>query len=285
MPLLYKLKYFIVGSRLRSVSFEMDLSRLKGPTEWICFGFAACCALALAGCGASPPEASAEAEVRIFARADPWQPSASTEAAVLADRILRRESDDLLLDASRRRELGREIGRVLARIRDAYPAMAEISAREDHKLGTLLLGLEPKLLEAVSGLLDDERGSVPLRTARAEFDALNAKLGLWAVRPFFSTGVVAMYFDEPLNIDAARRAYQAMECVSYAEPDVLLGDGSDIEATKSRGTWHVIFRRAWGDCPSGCMYEERSFFTVDDDGVERIEPSRAKDMAGFDTVK
>ena len=146
------------------------------------------------------------------------------------------------------------------------------------RLGGAIWGIP---VETVSGQLDGERRSVTLRTGHAEFDALNAKLGLWAVRPFSSAGVAAMYFRERLNIDAARRAYLAMEGVTYVELDALLGDGSGIEATKSQGIWYVVFRKAWGDCPAGCIYEDVSFFTVDDSGVERIEPTRAKSMAGF----
>ena len=119
------------------------------------------------------------------------------------------------------------------------------------------------------------------RTGYAEFDALNARLGLWAVQPYSSIGVVAMYFDERLNVDAAARLYLTLEGVEYAEPDARLGDGSDIEASKSYGNWHVIVRRAWGDCPSGCLHKEMSFFTVDNSEVERIETSRAMDMAAF----
>ena len=267
--------------RSKSVPFERDLSPRKGPIAAICLGFAACCALVLAGCGGAPLEASGGAGVSIVVRADSGEPPAAAEAAILAGRLLRRESDALLLDASRRRELIREIERILARIRDAYPAMAEISVREAHEPGMLLLGLRPDLFESVSRLLDGESGSIPPRTGHAEFDALNAKLGPWAARPFPSTGVVAMHFDERLNVDAARMAYLTVEGVEYAEPNARLGDGSDIEASKSNGTWHVVVRKAWGDCPAGCMHEELSFFTVESGEVERIEPSRAMDMAAF----
>ena len=268
--------------RSKSVPFEKDPSPRKGPSGAICLWFAPFCALILTGCGVSPnQEASGAVSAPSVVRTDPRESPAAREAAVLADRILRRENDDFLLDARRRRRLFREIERVLARIRDAYPAMAEISVREAHRPGMLLLGLEPDLFEVVFRLFHDARGSAAPRTGHAEFDALNAKLGLRAIRSFSSTGVVAMYFDERVNIDAARRAYRMMEGVRYAEPDARLGDGSDIEAAKSHETWHVVVRNAWGDCPAGCLYEEMSFFTVESDGVERIEPSRAKDMARF----
>ena len=266
----------------KSVTFEKKPLPRKGPRGAICVWFALFCALILTGCGVSPKqEAWGGVGAPSVVRTDPRKSPAAREAAVLADRILRRENDDLLPDAGRRRGLIREIERALARIRDAYPATADISVREAHRPGMLLLGLEPDLFEAASRLFHDARGSVVPRTGHAEFDALNAKLGLRAVRPFPFTGVAAMYFDERVKIDAARKAYEMMEGVRYAEPDARLGDGSDIEASKSNETWHVVVRKAWGDCPAGCLYEEMSFFTVESDGVERIEPSRAKDMVGF----
>ena len=36
-------------------------------------------------------------------------------------------------------------------------------------------------------------------------------------------------------------------------------DGSDIAMHKTSGNWHVVMRKAWGDCPSGCIHEETHF--------------------------
>ena len=265
--------------RSNGFAFDRDPSPRKGLIASIWIGFAACCTLILAGCGLLPLEASAGAGAPIVVRADSGVLAAAAEASILADRLLRRESDALLLDESRRGKLTIEITRVLERLRDAYPSMARISVRETHERGVLLLGLRSDLFEAVANLPDGESGAA--RTEHAEFDALNARLGLWAVRPFSSVGVVTMYFDERLNVDAAARAYLMLEGVEYAEPNARPGDGSDIEASKSYGNWHVIVRKAWGDCPSGCMHEEMFFFTVDEGEVERIEPSRAIDMVAF----
>ena len=137
---------------------------------------AACCVLALAGCSDSINPGAP-----VVVPSDTWQPPTLTEAAVLADRILRREDDSLLLDAAERRELAREIAPVLSRIRDAYPAVADINVRSPYAFGELLLTLEPWLFEAVSSLLDDQTGPVVLRTGHVEFDALNERLGLSVV--------------------------------------------------------------------------------------------------------
>lgn len=73
-----------------------------------------------------------------------------------------------------------------------------------------------------------------------------------------------------------------VEGVEWAEVNsVLLDDAPDIDAVKSQGIWHVAVRRAWGDCPAGCIFQEIFFFTVKGSDVERIERAQAMDMIQF----
>ena len=185
----------------------------------------ACGALVLAGCGAIPnPEASDGAAESLVIRVDSRQPPTPTEAAVLAHRILQRESSELLVDAGKRRAFAREIEPVLSRIRDAHPAMADITVRQTHALGELVVALEPDMSEAVSGLFDDATtGSVTLHTGHVEFDALNARLGLSAVELFSSFNSGVFYFNEHLNVYAASRAYSMMRGIEFAEPNMFQG--------------------------------------------------------------
>lgn len=162
---------------------------IRGAVNFV--GSVVCCALTLAGCGAFGA-AGAPVVVRVDSQSRPTPPT-PTEAVVLAHRILQRESDDLLVDTGQRRELAREIDLVLSRIRETYPAMADLTVRQNG----------------------------------------------------------------------------------------FLGDGPDIDAVKSQGTWHVAVRRAWGDCPSGCIFQEIFFFTVKGSEVERIERAQAMDMIQF----
>ena len=205
------------------------------------------CALVLLGSvSAATPAVSAQADDAVALRATPWE-AAAAEARILADRILRRESGDLLLDGERQRALGHEITRTLALIRQRHPAMAAIAVRREHRRATLLLGLKGALREAVAGTWHDGNASALPPTGHAAFDALNARLGLRAARSHAALGSVALHLDERANIDAARWAYLAIDGVTYAEPDALLVDGPDIEAAKVRDTWHVVFRKAWGE--------------------------------------
>ena len=50
---------------------------------------------------------------------------------------------------------------------------------------------------------------------------------------------------------------------------VALGDGSDIEAAWVDGAWYLVFREAWGDCPSGCLYWALHYFIEREGEVER----------------
>ena len=162
--------------------------------------------------------------------------------------------------------------------------MAAIAVRREHRRATLLLGLKGALREAVAGTWHDGNASALPPTGHAAFDALNATLGLRAARSHAALGSVALHLDERANIDAARWAYRAIDGVAYAEPDALLVDGPDIEAAKVRDTWHVVFRKAWGDCPAGCIFRVLSFFTVAGERVERIAPARARAMDPFATL-
>lgn len=238
-------------------------------------GSVACCTLTLAGCGGF-----GAAGAPVVVRVDPPARSTPTGAVVLAHRILQRESNALLSDAGQRRELAREIDRVLSRIRETYPTMADMTVRQNYEFGVLLLTLDPDLFGAVRVLLP-ERGQVALHTGHEAFDALNARLGLSAVKLFIHGNDGVFYFDESLNVGEAIRAYEMVEGVESASADSFFGDGPDIDAVKSQGIWHVAVRRAWGDCPAGCMFQEIFFFTVTGSDVERIAHAQAMDMIRF----
>ena len=204
-------------------------------------------------------------------------PDTVSDARVLADRMLRRQSSGLLLDPERRDALGHEIGHVLGQLRAAYPKTWEVSARVEHRPGMLLVGLKPALL-ATLVLAQRENDTL---TGNAEFDALNERLGLSDVQVFRRMGVAALHFAKYVNLEAASRAYRKIPGVTFAEPDAQLGDGPDIEAVKVQETWHVVVRKAWGDCASGCIHEELSFYTVEHDKARRVEAQQALQEAAF----
>ena len=245
---------------------------------------AACCVLALAGCSDSRgPEAADESGTPTVMPSEPSEPPIPREAVILAHQILQDEDDALLVDMARRDELAREIGNTLSRIREAYPEVADITARERYVFGVLLIGLEPELFAIVSALLEDQAGpAMLLHTGYAEVDSLNEQLGLSEIAQVFPTSrIVTLYFNDYLNVPAAAAAYAMLEGIEFAEPNAYVGDGSDIHATKSEEDWYVFVRHAWGDCPAGCINEELYFFIVNDAEVERIDHAPAMERAEF----
>lgn len=254
----------------------------KRPFAVIWVRFAVVCIVLLAVWSVSPSTQAWGADTAPFlVRIDIRKTRKSPESTVLAHRILARESKDLLVDEKRRSELAREIKGVLKRLRYAHPEIEKISARAAHLPGVLLLSVKPRLFRDVSRSLTHLKDPAKLRTGYPAFDALNAKLGLRAARAYRHTGVLVMRLSGRLNIEAARRAYLKIAGVEHAEPDAHLGDGPDVEAAKSGGVWHVVVRKAWGDCPAGCIYKKLFFFTVKDGNVVRIEPARAMESPDF----
>lgn len=255
----------------------------KNRIALIFIRLAACCVLALAGCSDSRgPEAADESETPTVMPSEPSETPIPREAVILAHQILQDEDGALLVDMARQDELAREIDDILSRIREAYPEVAGITARERYVSGVLLIGLEPELFAIVSALLEDQAESVMLHTGYAEFDSLNEQLGLSEIVQVFPTSkIVTLYFNKYLNVPAAAAAYATLEGVEFAEPDAYVGDGSDIDAAQSAGRWYVVVRRAWGDCPAGCTNEELYFFIVNDAEVERIDHAPAMERAEF----
>ena len=227
-----------------------------------------------------PMASAAESSEALAAEASAGRrASASSDALVLARRIHLGETSQLLFDEQRLDELAGEIDQVLMRIRSLHPRTSELAARVRYRPATLILTVEGDLLDAIARPWDGS-GEVPL-TGVPEFDELNARLGLHAFEPMPLFASVIMHLSERANLHAARQAYLAVDGVVGVELDAYLGDGPDIAVTRQSGRWFVMIRNAWGDCPSGCLHSETSFFVVNRDHVERLDRERAEDMAEF----
>ena len=216
---------------------------------------------------------------------------ASTEADILARRILQQRGQfrwllqpgsDFGWDPQMARALAHEIERVLSRIREAHPVMKDVTVRERFDPWSLILGLEPDLYGKVSraaSRLSVE--PVPFHTGHEPFDTLNTESGLAAMELFSFMSSAVFHFNKPIHPFISSLEYSSVEGVEYAEPNSQLGDGPDVEVSRSQGTWYAVFRRAWGDCPAGCIESELFFFIVEEDEVERIESVQAMDMPMF----
>ncbi len=207
---------------------------------------------------------------------------ARSDAEILADIILARETEDFFFDIPRRNQLVGEIEGVLSLIRAAYPLMNGIHAREGSEPGMLWIRLERDFYEILKEMLQDKQGSFRFETGNAEFDALNAKLGVQNVRWGGDTfKSVFLYFDQRVNLRVAIEAYSMVEGVGEVWRNPSVGDRPDIKAFKQGATWYVIFRNGWGDCPAGCIYEESFCFTVTGTDVATIPTAQAQTMPPF----
>ena len=208
-----------------------------------------------------------------------------SEAEILADRILERETADFFFDIPRRNQLIGEIEGVLSLIRAAYPPMSQIHAREWSEPGILWIRLERDFSEILKELFQDKEGQIRFETGNAEFDALNAKLGVQKViRDGDTFTNLFLYFDRGVNLRTASEAYSKVEGVRGGlgiSPD---GDSPDINAFKQGEAWYVIFKHGWGDCPEGCLYYEFFCFTVTGTAVELIPTAQAQTMPPFQVL-
>ncbi len=235
---------------------------------------ATCCALGLGWSWDLPspvgPAASAQPDVR---------DATSRDAGALALRILQFEDSDLLADGLHPDRLECEIENVLGLIRDRHPAMAGITVRPP--VAGILLRIEGSLRDGIAeGWAGMGAGSV-FPTGNAEFDDLSAGLGVQTTEFWPALDTIVLHFAELADPRAAMEAYLAIAGVADAELDRLLTDGSDIALSTRDGFWNVVMRNAWGDCPAGCMHDERHFFTVTNGHVDRLDEEAALDMPEF----
>ena len=132
----------------------------------------------------------------------------------------------------------------------------------------------------------EERGALaPFCTGHAGFDALSRAVGLRAIATFSHLpDMFVMDFDSDLDVPGVAAQYESLDRVITASPDAPTGDSPGIQVSRSNGEWFLVFREAWGDCPSGCMYSELHFFVADERRVARIHHEKASRMEGFSDI-
>ena len=235
---------------------------------------ALCCLSLFAGtiaCTNFASVASDDTRLSVEVLSSPLEFLEQSESAVLADRILTNQSDTLLFDIEKRNLLISEIEQVLKLVRETHPATAEISATESHQPATIRIGLTAELLESVWEAIGGGNRYIKLHTGNEEFDALNSRLGVHAILPYKLFDSVYLYFKFPVNLLQAQIEYAMIAGVENVGLDSRLGDYSDIGMVKFDNEWFIAFRKAWGDCPSGCLYEELMFFRVREGEAKQIK--------------
>ena len=72
--------------------------------------------------------------------------------------------------------------------------------------------------------------------------------------------VVILHFKGRLHPLRLAEIYRGLPGVMYTEPNGLIGDGPNIHLNQTGNGITYLFRDAWGDCPSGCIYSEYWYF-------------------------
>ncbi len=213
---------------------------------------------------------------------DDWMPPPVSDAEALALRILRREGGG----SQSAGVLRGEIAGALSAIRGRYPVTANVAAHEVYaNRKGVILALDRKMLALLSHVVGSGPGPFTLHTGHAQFDDLNAQVGVRAVGLFPSLNAVVFHFDPTVDLEHVAEKYSALDEVHSVEFDALLFDGPDIEVSRSDGNWYFVFRDAWGDCPSGCINVDLYFFVVQDGNITRIDPASAEDIPEFAEIR
>ena len=226
----------------------------------------------------SIPNDAASEVIRVYSSPN----STPTDATILAHRLLEREMTGSVIDPEQQRTLSREIESILSRVQNKYPELSKLSAWEHYGSKQIIVKLKPELLEIIVRILGEgtnERKT--LHTGYVEFDALNAQLGLSAIKLFPSIHTAIFYFSNSLKVNWASVKYSLSDGVEFAHPDYRSGEDSDIELQNLQRVWYVVFRHAWGDCPAGCIHTEFYFFEVNGAEIERVERNQAMNKSEF----
>lgn len=159
------------------------------------------------------------------------------------------------------------IAQALVTIRARIPELAEITVRPPARLDRLVLGVRTQTREALEGALGGElpgRGEpLPESALPPDLHALNQELGAEEITCSMGCRMLRLTFEGPRDVLAAAERYAGLSSLRYAEPDRTIGDGSTVKLEQGEDTWTFTFRRAWGDCPSGCIHEALRTITWD----------------------
>ncbi len=147
----------------------------------------------------------------------------------------------------------------VSEMRALEPAIADIGYRSTYVPNTLGLMVSGDTLNSM------EHGDY------TAWDCLNSAFRVTDIDYSWSSlttdQFVYLHFEgvyEPLQLG---ELYGALPEILGAEPDYWIGDGSTICLTTDADTWHYVFDRGGGDCPSGCTEHEYYYFVSEADGA------------------
>jgi hypothetical protein len=169
-------------------------------------------------------------------------------------------SDKLVAPENLYRTVLNHLTVIRAEYGDSIPQLKEITLRPNWVIGELLIMLTLEAREEV------RRGEYH------DLDFLNAhlKLAQMDTSSLGFVGYVRLIFEARLHPVHLMDLYNPVASIRYAQPNYWYGDRSNIYTSFSETGITYLFREAWGDCPSGCIYERFWCFEATHSGISYI---------------
>jgi hypothetical protein len=149
-----------------------------------------------------------------------------------------------------------QISQDLDAIHTAFPGWVDgvdgIQVRPDWFPGVIVVQMTPQAWADYEGGVFEE------------FNALNAQYGPVTISPIALNYTLQLEFAALYHPVVLASIYAQTAGIIYAGPNSLGGDGSDITSSQ---VGRYLFKRGWGDCPSGCTYKHFWDFQVTNGNV------------------
>lgn len=150
-------------------------------------------------------------------------------------------------------DLYSQIEDALTDIRTQYPDMRLIAHLPPWHAGKLTVGLTPDAwADIVAGTYSG-------------FDTLDEQYRPTSITRIDALQLLLLEFGQRYNPEALTPMYEALDGVSFAGPDGVVGDGSTVRVALDTATYS--FDLKWGGCVSGCIYTYTWEYAIANDGT------------------
>jgi len=150
---------------------------------------------------------------------------------------------------------------IRAEFRDEYPFVDSLWFQPPWRPGAITIGFRESVCWEI------EEGSYH------EWDELNVTFGLAETRIFswpWEGCTVVLRFETMLHPGRLSDFYRPLRGVSYVSPGGAVGDWQNVYPWEAQGIRTYLFRKAWGDCPCGCIYNEYVYFRAMPSGPDLV---------------
>jgi hypothetical protein len=136
----------------------------------------------------------------------------------------------------------------------------------------------------ISIRFDDKTAGLVASGQYKEWDNLNSMFYIKDINlDLIDYGLAFLeFYKKSIHPKYIAEQYETLQGIDYAEPDYIIGDYSNIypyipayeitmsEETLNNNIRYYLFRKGYGDCPSGCIDSEYWLFSADKDGITYI---------------